>query len=787
MVTPSILRPKPPRRRRESNDHDRAETPLGRTRPTAESLECRATPGLERARRQTKQVWHDHPSLERDQGRPAFLTGLKLSLLLAVTAALVSSAAAVAAGIGVNDDAAKDPSTVGWFYPTLAAEGLTESTVSLRWDETEPTAIPDEAAVTRAIAAATANGATVELDLFPLHSMAFTDGAQCGSTNDPQSCGDTTQIQAFANWTAAVAAAFPTVHQYVVMNECNQPLFVNPQFDATGANQSAEICGRALAAAYDALKRASPQNFVWGVGLSPRGNDNPSAASNVSTSPVKFLGALGAWFKAFAAATGRTRPLMDGLDFHPYPIPQSLPFSTGYVGTTSATVSNLPRIYQAFYDGFNGSPQRTIGQQPGGGLPVSLNEVGIQTDSTGQPGYVGTETAANVAGGVLGQTATEAYQASWYLQMLQLVACDPNVREVNIYHLIDEAALSGWQSGLFYLDRMPKASAETVHDWLASTGGACQGVVHPWTPPGVAAATPAPGPPAGTSGPRIVVGSSGRLRIFDAATHTLRRVVAPFGTAYAGSISLGLGDANRDGVADIAAGQGPVVKVLNGKSGETLASYSTTFKAGVSVALGDVNGDGRADLVVGSGPGAPARVRVYDGKTHALLESLSPFGEFSGGVTVAAGDVNGDGKADVIVGTGPGAKAQIAVYSGATSTLLELLSPFSPSFTGGVSVAAGDLNGDGKADVVAGSGVGSASVIRVFSGATRSSLLSFAPFAATFTGGVNVSAAGGQIVAGTGAGGDSQVRVFDGKTGALVSTFLGATGSAAVTVTAAAS
>ena len=707
--------------------------------------------------------------------------------MLAAIAALLSNTAAFAAGIGVNDDAAKDPASVGWFYPALAAEGLTESTITLRWDETAPSAIPDQASVTHAIAAATANGATVELDLFPLHSAAFTGGARCASTTDPQGCGDTSEIQAFAAWTAAVATAFPTIHQYVVMNECNQPLFVNPQFDATGANQSAEICGRALAAAYDALKAVSPQNFVWGVGLSPRGNDNPSAASNISTSPVRFLAALGAWFKAFAASTGRTHPLMDGLDFHPYPIPQSLPFSIGYAGTTSATVSNLPRIYQAFYDGFNGSRQPTIGQQAGGGLPLSLNEVGIQTDSTGRPGYVGTETAANAAGGVLGQTATEGYQSSWYLQMLQLVACDPNVREVNIYHLIDEAALSGWQSGLFYVDRTPKASAATVHDWIASTGGACRGGLRPWTPPGVPAAPPAPVPPAVTSGARIVVGAAGRVQIFDAATHLLRRVVAPFGTAYAGPISVGLGDENRDGVADVAAGQGPGVKVLNGKSGGTLASYSTTFGAGVSVALGDVNGDGRADLVVGSGAGAPARVRVYDAKTHALLETLSPFGAFAGGVTVAAGDVNGDGRADVIVGTGPGTKTQIAVYSGATNTLLERLSPFSPSFRGGVSVAADDLSGDGRADIVAGTGAGTATEIRAFSGLKKSRLLSFAPFAASFTGGVSVSAEGGQIVAGTGVGGGSQVRVFDGRTGALVETFLGSAGSGAVAVAAAGS
>ena len=707
-----------------------------------------------------------------------FSSMVRLPLVLAVATALLLSAVAGAAEIGVNDDAAKDPAQVGWFYPTLAAEGLTGSTLTLRWDEGAPTAIPDQAAVTRAIAAAAANGATVELDLFPLHSMAFTGGTKCASTTDPQGCGSIAQIQSFAVWTGQVAAAFPTVHRYVVMNECNQPLFINPQFDATGANQSAQVCGRALAAAYDALKGVSSQNVVFGVGLSPRGNDNPSAASNVSTSPTRFLADLGAWYKA----SGRTRPLMDGLDFHPYPIPQSLPFATGYAGLTSASVSNLPRIYQAFYDGFNGSSQRTIGQQAGGGLPISLNEVGIQTDSTGRPGYVGTETAANAAGGVLGASATEDFQSSWYSQMLQYVACDPNIAQVSIYHLLDEPALAGWQSGLFYVDHTPKSSAAMVHDWVASTGGACQGAPHPWTPPGVAA-VPVPPPMPVVSRAHIVVGAAGRIRVFDASSHVLRRVLAPFGTAYTGTISLALGDVNHDGVSDIAAGQGPVVKVLNGKSGGTLATYSTGFKPGVSVALGDVNGDRRADLVVGSGPGAPAQVKVYDAKTHKLLETSSPFGTaFRGGVSVAVGDLNGDGKADVVAGTGPGAKAQVVAFSGATSTILETLTPFSPSFTGGVLVAVADTNQDGKADVVAATGPGTPSVIRAFSGSSKLRLLSFAPFTPSFTGGVSVSAVKGAIVAGTGAGGNSQVRTFDGKTGGLSSSLIAASGSAAVTV-----
>jgi FG-GAP-like repeat/FG-GAP repeat len=705
--------------------------------------------------------------------------------LIAVLAAGLLAAAPAGAGltVGVNDNAAIDPAEIGWFFPTMGAEGLQATTITLRWDETAPAAIPDQAMVARAVAAAATTGQTVELDLYPLHSAAFTDGQKCAPSSDPQGCGDTAQIQAFAAWTAQVAKAFPTVHQFVVMNECNQPLFVNPQFDSSGANQSAEICGRALAAAYDALKAASPLNFVWGTGLSPRGNDNPSAASNVSTSPVAFLRDLGAWYKA----SGRTKPLMDGLDFHPYPIPQSLPFATGYAGTTSATVSNLPRIYQAFYDGFSGSAQKTIGQQAGGGLPVSLNEVGIQTATNGASAYVGTETAANAAGGVLGDTATEAYQSSWYLQMLQLVACDPNVTLVNIYHLIDEAALSGWQSGLYYIDRTAKQSAATVHDWIASTGGKCQGQMHPWTPAGVAAAPSPPVTPSSTSGPRIVVAAAGRVLIYDATTHALRRSLAPFGTAYTGPILLALGDVNRDGVPDVAAADGGTVKILNGKSGGTLATY-TPFPpaATVSVALGDVTGDGRADLVAGGA----GQVKVYDAKTRALIETLSPFGtSYHGTVSVAAGDVNGDGKADVIAGTGPGTSASIAVFSAATTTRLELLAPFSAGFKGGIAVAAGDVNGDGKTDVIAATGPGTASVVRVFAGATKTRLASFALYPG-FTGGVSISAADvdadqkAEIVAAPGQGGGAQVKVFAGATGVLLSSFLGATGSGAATVAA---
>jgi hypothetical protein len=414
----------------------------------------------------------------------------RLSLVLTAICGTLALAGPAPAGlvVGANDDAGKIEIFAPWVYSTMATEGLQVNTLTLTWDETDPTTIPALEAVTKTVATAEGTGIRVAFDLYPLHSQALSNGVKCASTKNPLACGSGVKIQQFADWAATVARTFPSVRQFIVMNECNQPLFVNPQWDAKSENQSAKICGRALAAAYDAIKEVNKANFVWGLGLSPRGNDKPKAASNSSTSPVKFIGYLGAWFKAFALKTHRTAPLMDGFDFHPYTVPQSLPFEKGYPNPRHASVANLPRLYQAFYDAFIGSPQKTIGQQKGGGLPVSLNEVGIQTDPNGNE-YFGFETSATAAGGMLGDFATAGYQSEWYLKMLKLVSCDPNVRIVNIFHLLDESVLSGWQSGLYYADHEPKLSAQTVSGWIRSTGGRCKGTLVPWKPTVVPAVT----------------------------------------------------------------------------------------------------------------------------------------------------------------------------------------------------------------------------------------------------------------------------------------------------------
>ncbi|WP_171475859.1 beta strand repeat-containing protein [Frigoriglobus tundricola] len=175
----------------------------------------------------------------------------------------------------------------------------------------------------------------------------------------------------------------------------------------------------------------------------------------------------------------------------------------------------------------------------------------------------------------------------------------------------------------------------------------------------------------------------------------------------------------------VGAGAGglPEVKVYDAATGALefdFLAFDAGFRGGVTVASGDVNGDGVADIIVGAGPGAGPAVAVFSGVTGALLSEFYAFDAgFRGGVTVAAGDVYGTGAAEIVVGAGPGAGPAVAVFSGVTGALLSEFYAFDAGFRGGVTVAAGDVYGTAAAEVVVGAGPRRAGpAVAVFSGVT---------------------------------------------------------------------
>jgi len=293
---------------------------------------------------------------------------------------------------------------------------------------------------------------------------------------------------------------------------------------------------------------------------------------------------------------------------------------------------------------------------------------------------------------------------------------------------------------------------------------------------------------AGTIVTGLGAGGVAQVGVVDNATGQQLYSFLAYGPAFAGGVRVATGDVNGDGVPDIVTGSGPGaaahVKVFDGTTGTMIRSFfafDVSFTGGVYVATGDFNTDGHADIVVGADSGAAPHVKVFDGATGGEIRSFFAYGvSFSGGVRVATGDVNGDGVVDIVTGTGPTGGSHVKAFDGLTGAEIRSFLAFDPSFAGGVFVAAGDINGDGDADIVVGADSGATPHVKVFDGATGAEIRSFFAYDVTVSGGVRVAAGDvngdgvADIVTGAGPGSAPHVKVFDGVSGALVQSFFAA-------------
>jgi hypothetical protein len=156
-----------------------------------------------------------------------------------------------------------------------------------------------------------------------------------------------------------------------------------------------------------------------------------------------------------------------------------------------------------------------------------------------------------------------------------------------------------------------------------------------------------------------------------------------------------------------------------------LTPFEASFIGGTYVAAGDVNGDGRADVSVAADTGGGSRVVLFNGADGAVLADFLGIEDpgFRGGARVAIGDVNHDGRADLIVSAGAGGGPRVALFDGASlrsgrtpAHLVGDFFAFEPALRDGVYVAVGDVNGDGFGDLVAGAGTGGSPRVLVVSG-----------------------------------------------------------------------
>jgi hypothetical protein len=361
----------------------------------------------------------------------------------AACAALVLAGIAGAAPLfGVSDDRGKyDDDGGSWFFSELSAAGLTANKMTVNWDPERPLEITERPFLDRSIPEAEKLGIHLS---FGIHI-----GKARAITGDPEA------LQKFTDWLRILAATYPQVTEFVIGNEPNLTRFWQPQFNFNGSGASGIAFAKFLAASYDALKEVNEEITVVGVGLSPRGNDMPNAPSNVSTSPVRFIRDLGIGYRRME----REKPIMDVFGFHPYPAKDRDPLAKGY-RWPNAGVANLARIKQAVWDAFNGTAQPTFdepGLEQDTPLTFKLDEVGWQVAilSGARKSYYGRESV---------RPTNEKTQARIYGELVRSISCDPSVRELLFFGLIDEPNLDRWQAGLVRADKSRRPAWNVVRN-----------------------------------------------------------------------------------------------------------------------------------------------------------------------------------------------------------------------------------------------------------------------------------------------------------------------------------
>ncbi len=128
--------------------------------------------------------------------------------------------------------------------------------------------------------------------------------------------------------------------------------------------------------------------------------------------------------------------------------------------------------------------------------------------------------------------------------------------------------------------------------------------------------------------------------------------------------------------------------------------------------IGDVDGDGRDDIVTGAGSGGGPHVRVFDGVGNPKAGFYAYAAAFAGGVNVASANVVGDGRDEIVTGAGAGGGPHVRVFAGDGSFSDTGFMAYWPEMGNGVYVAAGHIGTAPR--IVTGPGKGANPHVKIF-------------------------------------------------------------------------
>ncbi len=260
------------------------------------------------------------------------------------------------------------------------------------------------------------------------------------------------------------------------------------------------------------------------------------------------------------------------------------------------------------------------------------------------------------------------------------------------------------------------------------------------------------------------------------SNYTVDQQFYAYDQGFTGGGSIAVDDFGVDGVDEIVTGAGyggsPHVRVFqqDGSFISQFFAYDETMRAGVNVAAGDIDNDGKAEIVTAPKEGGAPHVRVFDssGKIEHTVGFYAYDEGYTGGVNVAVGDVNGDGKDDIITGNGVNGASHVRVFTADGTPYGNDIRPFAEDLRGGVSVAVGNVDGGDEEEIIVAVQDEDEAYVKVYKFNDEKTIIAeWRAYDEGFKGGINVAAGDvdgdgmAEIVLTPHGRGGPQVRVFE--------------------------
>ena len=197
-------------------------------------------------------------------------------------------------------------------------------------------------------------------------------------------------------------------------------------------------------------------------------------------------------------------------------------------------------------------------------------------------------------------------------------------------------------------------------------------------------------------------------------------------------------------------------------------SSSQIIQEDFNISAGDVNGDGREELVLSASSGREPQIKIINFEGKLLKQFLAFDSKFRGGVNTTLADLDNDGNAEIVAVPASNGQGQVRIFE-ASGRLEKEFFIAAKNWRGGLSVATGDLDGRGNQQIVVGYAAGQEPQVRIFNN-TGKLLGVFYAYEKNFRGGVNVAVTNldgrkdfsrSEIIVSPGPGREPQVKIFD--------------------------